>query len=122
MRRLLVRLLVNAVGLYAAVQLVPGIEAGNSWSTFILVALILTVVNAIIRPLLAFLTGPLILLTLGLFMLVINALMLWLASAISISLGLSFAVGGFVPAFWGALVLSLVNLLATIVLGEDRRR
>jgi len=118
----LLRLLINALGLYVAVQLVSGISSSGSWATFLAVALILGLVNALVRPLLSILTGPLILLTLGLFTLVINALMLWLAGAISASLGLGFEVAGFVPAFLGALVVGAVNWAMTVLVGDRSRR
>ncbi len=120
MRRLVLRLLINALGLYIAVRFVPGVRSEGSWLTFIVMALILGVANTLIRPLLALLTCPLIILTLGLFTLVINALVLWLAGSIGASLGLRFQVDGFVPAFWAALLLSLVNWIATMLL--DTRR
>ena len=82
-------------------------------------------VTATIRPLMKLLTCPLILLTLGLFALIVNGLMLWLTSTIADSLGLGFRVGGFWPAFWGALVVSIVSTLLSISIrtGEpdDRR-
>ena len=121
MRRLLLRLLINALGLYIAVRFVPGVRSEGSWLTFIALALILGIANALVRPLLALLTCPLIILTLGLFTLVINALVLWLAGSVGASLGLSFEVDGFVPAFWAALLLSLVNWVATMLLGDTRR-
>lgn len=122
MRRLLVRLLINALGLYIAVQLVPGIQATGPWTTFLFMALILGLANALVRPMLAILTGPLIVLTLGLFLLVINALVLWLAGYAGSTLGLGFRVAGFVPAFWGALVIGAVNWAMTILVGDHRRR
>jgi putative membrane protein len=122
MRRLLLRLLINAVGLYLAVILVPGIRSEGTWVTFLLMAVIFGLVNALVRPILTLLTGLVIILTLGLFSLVINALMLWLASSIGSALGLSFAVDGFVPAFLGALVISLANWALTLLIGDHRRR
>lgn len=122
MRRLLLRLLINAVGLYLAMNLVPGIRSEGTWVTFLLMAVIFGLVNALVRPILTLLTGLVIILTLGLFSLVINALMLWLASFIGSALGLSFAVDGFVPAFLGALVISLANWALTLLIGDHRRR
>ncbi|MGQ9682072.1 MAG: phage holin family protein [Anaerolineae bacterium] len=123
MRRLFVRLLANALGLYAAVVLVPGISTGEgSWLTFVIVAAILTLVNALVRPLLALLTGPIIIVTLGLFLLVINALMLWLAGYLARLVGVDLTVAGFVPAFLGALVITAVNWLVTWLAGDHRGR
>jgi putative membrane protein len=121
-RRFLLRLLVTAIGLYVAVQLVPGIVSSGSWPTFIGMALILTVVNVLVRPVLKILTGPLILLTLGLFVLVVNALTFWLAGAIAQAFSLSFQVRGFVPAFWGALIVGAVNWALTVLVRDHRGR
>ncbi len=120
MRRLLLRLLINAIALYLAVVFVPGIRSEGSWVTFLAMAVIFGLVNALVRPILAFLSGLVILLTLGLFSLVINALMLWLAGYLGTALGLSFSVEGFVPAFLGALVISLVNWVLTLLVGDHR--
>ena len=122
MRRLLLRLLINALGLYVAVQIVPGIRASGSWLTFIGMALILGLVNTLVRPVVAILTGPLILLTLGLFTLVVNALMFWLAGAIGQAFSLGFQVTGFVPAFWGALIVGAINWALTVLLRDHRGR
>jgi putative membrane protein len=76
------------------------------------------VVNAFIRPVLKILTFPLILVTLGLFALVVNGLMLWLTSSLSASLGLGFQVSGFWAAFWGAIVVSLTSLILSLMIRE----
>jgi putative membrane protein len=83
------------------------------------VALVFGLVNALIRPLLSLLTCPLIILTLGLFTLVINAAMLLLTSALSGAVGLAFVVDGFWPAFWGALIVSIVSFVVTLLIRED---
>lgn len=119
MRNILLRWLINAVALYVAVRLVPGIEAKMSWQTFAIVALIFGLVNALIRPVLKFFTCPLIILTLGLFTLVINALMLLLTGWLVTRFGVGFHVGGFVPAFLGALVVSVVSLVLTMVVQDE---
>jgi putative membrane protein len=110
---LLARLAVNAVALYAAAQVVPGVSftRPNDWQTVILVALIFGLVNALIRPLTLALTCLINLVTLGLFTLVVNAGMLWLTSEAAASLSLGFHVDGFVAALLGALVISLVSLV-----------
>jgi putative membrane protein len=120
MGKFLLRWLVNAVALYVAARVVPGIDLGSNVGVVLGVALVFGLVNALIRPLLSFLSCPLIILTLGLFTLVINAVMLLLTSALSRAVGLAFVVEGFWPAFWGALVMSLVSLVMTLVLHEDR--
>jgi len=112
--RFLLRLVITAVALWAAVALVNGITFTGSWLSLLIVALIFGLINAVVRPLLKLLTCPLVLLTLGLFIFVINALMLWLTSTLSVSLGLGFHVSGFAAAFWGALVVSIVSVVLSI--------
>src|SRR5215475_13862011 len=97
----LVRILVNAAALWAATRLVSGVTYDGGWAPFLGVAIVFGVVNAVIRPLTKLLTFPLIIVTLGIFALVVNGLMLWLTSALSGALGLGFHVRGFWPAFWG---------------------
>lgn len=116
--RLLLRILINAAALWAATRIVPGVEHTGLWTSLLLVALVFGVLNAIVRPILKLLTCPLILLTLGLFTFVINAIMLWLTSAVSETLGLGFHVSGFVAAFLGALVVTVVNVILSVVLPD----
>jgi len=116
-----VRLLINAAALYVATRLVPGVTYSGGWMPFLGVALVFGVVNAYIRPVMKLLTFPVIFLTLGLFALVINGLMLWLTSALSGVLDLGFHVRGFWAAFWGALVVSIVSALLSLMV-VDRTR
>jgi len=115
----LVRWLVNAAALWVATRLVPGVSYSGGWVAFLAVALIFGAINAFIRPIAKILALPLIILTLGLFSLVVNGLMLVLTSALSEALDLGFAVRGFWPAFLGALVVSVVSTLLSVML-EDR--
>lgn len=116
--RLLLRILVNAAALWVATEIVPGVEHTGPWTSLLLVALVFGLLNAFVRPILKLLTCPLILLTLGLFTFVINAIVLWLTSAISGSLGLGFHVSGFWAAFLGALVVTVVSVLLSVVLSD----
>jgi putative membrane protein len=116
--RLLLRILINAAALWAATEIVPGARHDGPWTSLLLVALVFGVLNVLVRPILKLLTCPLILLTLGLFTFVINALMLWLTGAVSETLGLGFHVDGFVPAFLGALVVTVVNLILSVILPD----
>jgi len=118
MRNFLIRWFINAVALWVAVELV-GIEAARDVTTFAVVALIFGLVNALIRPILKSLTCPLIVLTLGLFTLVINALMLMLTSWLASQLNLVFAVEGFGQAFVGALIVSVVSFILSLVIREE---
>ena len=114
----LLRLLINAAALWVAVRLVDGIDHRGSWWSLLLVALVFGVLNAGVRPLLKLLSLPILILTLGLFIFVINALMLLLTGWVSGLLGLGFYVEGFWAAFLGGLVVSVVSLLLSIFTGE----
>ena len=118
--RFLIRFLTNAAALWVATRLVPGVTFAGGWVPFLAVSLVLAVINATLRPLVKLLTCPLILLTLGLFALVVNGLMLWLTSSVSQSLGLGFHVTGFWAAFFGGLVISIVSTLVSMALGPPR--
>ena len=102
--RLLLRWVINAATLLGIAYYLPGIEVGGFYAALI-TALVLGLVNAIIRPLLLILTLPINILTLGLFTFVVNALMFWFVSTVV----QGFEVAGFMAAFWGALILTLVS-------------
>ena len=113
-----IRLLVNAAALWVATQIVPGVSLSGGPLPLLGVALVFGVVNALIRPVARILTFPLIILTLGIFALVINGLMLWLTSSLSSALGLGFHVSGFWAAFFGALVVSIVSAALSLSLRD----
>jgi len=115
----LFRLLVNAAALWVATRLVPGVSFDGGTMPFLGVALVFGVVNAFVRPLMQILAFPLILVTLGFFLLVVNGLMLWLTSSLSASLGLGFHVAGFWAAFWGAIVVSVTSLLLSMLIRDS---
>lgn len=115
------RLLINAGALWAATRLVPGIVFDGDWRLLLAVALVFGVLNVSLRPILAVLTLPLLIVTLGLFTFVLNALMLWLTSAISNMLGLSFHVEDFGAAFLGALVITVVSFLLSLFVTPSAR-
>ena len=120
-RSLLVRLVVNTLAIYVAVELVSGLHFERGPVRFLLVAATLGLVNSFVRPFLTMLTCPLVVVTLGLFLLVINALMLRLTAWIAGLLNLGFYVDGFWPAFWGGLIIGIVSTILTIAVGgEDR--
>lgn len=121
--KLLLRWIIVSLSLFVAAWLVPGIRIdGNAWIVFGATAVILGLVNAFVRPVLTFLSCPLIILTLGLFILVINGLTLWLASAIAVNwFGIGFYVDGFWPAFWGALISSVVSVILSALIKEETR-
>lgn len=117
---LLIRLVINAVAIAVTASLLPGIEVSqqNYAGTIIVVAIIFGVVNAVIKPILAVLTCPLYILTLGLFTFVMNALMLMLTSWISDQVGLGFHVDGFWTALIGSIIISLISFILSIFVRE----
>jgi len=119
--KLVLRILINALALGAAAYLVPGIHAGSVTSV-VLIALVFGVLNALVRPLLKLLSCPLIVLTLGLFTLVLNAVMLLLTAKLGQAFGIDFAVDGFKAAFLGALVVSVVSVVLSWVLIDEKKK
>ena len=115
---LLLRWLINTLAIFAAVWLVPGVDfVGPGWQLG-LVALLFGLVNVALRPILTLLTCPLVIVTLGLFTLVINAVLLALTAQIAGGLGVRFTVDGFWPAVGGSLVISIVSLVLNALAGE----
>jgi putative membrane protein len=121
MRSLLLHWLMNAAALWAAAWLVPGLDFRGTVVELLLVAAVFGIVNSLVRPILTILTCPLIVITLGLFTLVINALMLLLTGALSERWGLGFTVSGFWAAFWGGLVVGLVSVVISLLLPGGKR-
>lgn len=120
MRNFIIRFIINAVALAVAAWAVDGISYGSP-RDLLVVALIFGLVNAIIKPIVMLLTCPLVALTLGLFVIVINTLMLWLASWLAGLVGFDFTVAGFLPALWGSLIISAVSIILNIILPENKR-
>jgi putative membrane protein len=120
--KLLARWVIVSLALFAAAWLIPGIRVeGTSGIVYAVMAIILGLANAIVRPLLKLLTCPLIILTLGLFTLVVNGVTLWLSSWIAVNwLGVGFYVDGFWTAFLGALVVSIVTVVLSALVKEDK--
>jgi len=122
MYRFIIRWAINAVALYAAVALVPGIRPqSESVLSFILLALIFGVINALLSPLLKLLTCPLILLTLGLFTLVINTFLFYLAGYVGTAFGVGFVVDGFWSALLGSIIVSVVSVVLSLVLRDEMK-
>ncbi len=122
MTRFIVRWAINAAAIYLAVQFVPGIHLGGNLTGVIWLALILGLLNALVRPLLRFLTCPLIILTLGLFTLLINTFVFWLMGQIGSMVGIPITIDGFVPAFLGGLVVTLVSIVLSMIFREELHR
>jgi putative membrane protein len=119
MTKFIIRWAINAIALYVAVLIVPGIALRGAWTDVIWLALIFGLLNALLRPLLKFLTCPLIILTLGLFTILINTGMLLLTSRIGQALGFGLSVDGFWPAVLGSLVISLVSVVMSVILHDE---
>lgn len=120
----IVQLLITAAALFVAVYVVPGLdfafEPELAWLKFLVVALIFGLVNTFVRPILLIFTLPITIMTLGLFLIVINALMLLLTGAISNELALGLTVADFIAALLGAIVISIVGLLLSLVVRTAR--
>lgn len=121
MTKFILRLVINAIGLYLAVLILPGIDLRDNLVSILWLALIFGLVNALFRPLLKFLTCPLIILTLGLFTIVINTFLFWLTSVIGQSFGFGLVISD--PVWWnallGGLVVSVVSVIMTMILKDE---
>ncbi|HMB24211.1 MAG: phage holin family protein [Chloroflexota bacterium] len=121
MTKFLLRWFINAIALYLAVLLLPGIDFRGGWVSLIWLALVFGIINALFRPLLNVLTCPLIILTLGLFTLVINTFLFWLTSVIGQSLGLGLTISD--PVWWnaflGGLIVSVVSIVMSTIFKEE---
>jgi putative membrane protein len=116
-----IQILVNAAALWVAVFIVPGLNwSGGEWWKFLLVAVAFSLINTYIKPILRILTFPISIVTLGLFLLVINALLLMLTGAISDQLHLGFTVADFWAALLGSIVISIVGWILSMVVGASR--
>ncbi len=121
MTRFILRWVINTAALFLAIFFVPGISLQSGWTSVIWLALIFGLVNAVIRPLLKLLTCPLIILTLGLFTLLINTFMLWLTSQIGQVFGMHLVIAGFWPAFLGGVVVTVVSVVLSLLLRDELR-
>ena len=123
---ILVRVVLNAIAVWVATLLVGGVDVtadttGKKVLTLVVVGAILGLVNATIKPVVKLLSLPLVILTLGIFALIVNGLLFWLVAAISDAAGAPFHVDGFWSGFWGAIVVSVVSWLLSVVVpdGDD---
>lgn len=121
MTKFILRILINAIALYLAILIVPGITLNSDMVSLIWLALIFGLINALVRPLLKFLTCLLIALTLGLFTLVINTFLFWLTSVVGQSFGIGLDISD--PVWWnaflGGLVVSIVSVVMTMILKDE---
>ncbi len=114
--------MINALSIGVAIKLVDGITFTGAWWKMIIIGMIFGIVNALLKPLMMFFTFPLIILTLGLFTLVVNAVMLILTVKLSGPFNLGLQINGFWAAFWGALIVSLVSMFLSWITGIKKMR
>ena len=117
MAYLILRIMINALSIAAAVKVVNGITFTGEWWKMIIIGAVFGVVNSLIKPLVSLFTLPLIILTLGLFTLIVNTLMLLITEGLSGPLSLGLQITGFWPAFKGALIISIVSILLSWLTG-----
>ncbi|HEX9616298.1 MAG TPA: phage holin family protein [Anaerolineales bacterium] len=128
MNRFIIRWAINALALYAAIvvtnSVIPGgINLQNpTWQSYVWLGLIFGLINALVRPLLAFLTCPLIILTLGLFTLVINTFLFYLVGWLGTFFNVGYVVNSFWAALLGAIVVSVVSIALSVVLRDESRQ
>lgn len=114
MVKLIVRILINALGIYIAVAVLNGrglLLTDTSWVTFVLLGLIFGVVNAVLKPILKVVGCPVVILTLGLGALLINTLLFYIVSLVAQAMQIGFSVTTFWGAFFGAIIVSLVSMV-----------
>lgn len=127
--QLLIRLIINAVAIWLAAAWVDKIEiwspedkgTGGKVIVILAVAVVFTVVNALVKPIVKLLSLPLVIVTLGLFLLVINALMLWLTAKITETTDYGLRIDGFWAAVWGGIIVAVVNWILGVLVpdGDD---
>lgn len=123
-RNFIIRLVINMIALSITASLLPGIQINGGAGTLLLVALVFGIVNSIVKPILLLLTCPFVILTLGLFIFVVNGLLLLLTSAL---LGSSFVVNGLGTAIIGGIVMGIAAMIIEWILrqgglDEEKRR
>jgi putative membrane protein len=116
------KIMINALSLVAAVKLVDGITFTGEWWKMIIIGAIFGLVNSLIKPLIKLFALPLIILTLGLFTLIINAAMLGITAKLSESLSLGLQLSGFRPALFGAIIVSITSIILSWITGAKKFR
>jgi len=116
--RFLIRILGNALAIYLAAYFVKNFNFSGDWLMLLLTGLVLAVFNGILKPVLKFISAPLIVLTLGLFSLVINIIILWLLTQFIDDLQIT----GFWAYFWGTVIISLVNMAIASFIKKPKQK
>ena len=114
LRNLFIRAIINGIAIAITAYIIPGIHVTDDVVPLLIVGLVITLTNAVIKPILTLLTCPAVIITLGLFILVVNGFVLQIAASFA---GDAFVIDGFWPAFWGGIVMAVVNMLLEGVFG-----
>jgi putative membrane protein len=123
MNAFLVRWAINSLALYVAIAIVPGIKPESTrWFALLMLGLIFGLLNAVLRPILKLLTCPLIMFTLGLFILILNTFLFVLTGWLGSQFHIGFTVVNFWAAFLGALVTSVVSFTLTLLLKDELKK
>ena len=117
MTHLILKIMINALSIAAAVKFIDGIVFTGAWWKMIVIGAVFGIVNSLIKPIVTIFTIPLIILTLGLFTLIVNTIMLIITAKLSIPIELGLQIYGFWPAFKGALIISLVSIMLSWLTG-----
>ncbi len=120
MTYLILRIMVNALSIGIAVKLVEGITFTGEWWKIIIIGVIFGLVNSLVKPIITFFSLPLIILTFGIFIVIVNALMLILTAKLSDTFNLGLHIDGFLPALLGALIISVVSVILSWLSGMNK--
>jgi len=120
MKLVLLQWLINAFAIVVAVKVVDGISFSGPWWYMIIIGSLFGIVNSIIKPIIKFFSYPIIIITLGIFTVIINATMLGMTSLISRHLDLGFTIAGFWPALWGAMIVCIVSTFLSWATGKKK--
>jgi putative membrane protein len=122
MAYLILRIMINALAIAVAVKVVDGITFTGEWWKMIVIGAVFGVVNSFIKPIVTIFALPLIILTLGLFTLIVNTLMLLITAKLSVPLELGLQIHDFWPAFKGAIIISIISILLSWITGLKKVR
>jgi putative membrane protein len=122
MEKLILRIMINALSIAAAVKFIDGITFTGEWWKMIIIGGVFGIVNAFIKPVVTFFTFPLIIITLGFFTLIVNTLMLFITTELSEPFSLGLRMTGFGAAFKGALIVSIVSMLLSWLTGIKKEK
>lgn len=122
MAYLIMRIMINALAIAVAVKVVDGITFTGEWWKMIVIGAVFGIVNSLIKPIITIFAIPLIILTLGLFTLIVNTLMLLITAKLSVPLELGLQIHGFWPAFKGTIIISIISILLSWITGLKKVR